>query len=42
MPEENNNQEFRLEKIDEIRNYFTEEINQNELMRKKHKKVCRT
>ena len=42
MPEENNNQEFRLEKIDEIRNYFTEEINRNELMRKKHKKVCRT
>ena len=42
MPEENKNQEFRLEKIDEIRNYFTEEINRNELMREKHKKVCRT
>ena len=42
MPEENKNKEFRLEKIDEIRNYFTEEINRNELMRKKHKKVCRT
>ena len=42
MPEENNNQKFRLEKIDEIRNYFTEEINRNELMRKKHEKVCRT
>ena len=36
MPEENMNQE-----LDEIRNYLTEEINQNELMSKKHKKVCR-
>ena len=41
MPEENMNQEFRLEKIDEIRNYLIEEINQNELMSKKDKKVCR-
>ena len=41
MPEENMNQEFRLEKIDEIRNYLIEEINRNELMSKKHKKVCR-
>ena len=40
MPEENINQEFRLKKIDEIRNYLIEEINQNELMSKKHKKVC--
>ena len=39
MPEENINQEFRLKKIDEIRNYLIEEINQNELMSKKHKKV---
>ena len=38
MPEENINQEFRLEKIDEIRNYLFEEINQNKLMSKKHKK----
>ena len=29
MPEENINQEFRLEKTDEIRNYLIEEINQN-------------
>ena len=41
MPEENMNQEFRLRKIDEKRNYLLEEINQNEFMSKKHKKVCR-
>ena len=41
MPEENINQEFRLKKIDEIRNYLIEEINQNKLMSKKHRKVCR-
>ena len=41
MPEENINQEFRLKKIDEIRNYLIEEINRNELMSKKHKNVCR-
>ena len=41
MPEENMNQEFKLEKIDEIRNYLNEERNQNELVSKKHKKVCR-
>ena len=35
------NQEFNLEKLDEIINYLIEEINQNELMSKKHKKVCR-
>ena len=34
MPEENINQEFR-------RNCLVEEINQNKLMSKKHKKVCR-
>ena len=39
MPEENMNQEFRLKKIDEIRNYLIEEINQDKLMSKKHKKV---
>ena len=41
MPEENINQEFRLKKIDGIRNYLIEEINRNELMSKKRKKVCR-
>ena len=38
MSEENINQEFRLKKIAEIRNYFFKEINQDELMSKKHKK----
>ena len=33
-------QEFRLKNIDETRNYFLEEIKQNELMSRKHKKVC--
>ena len=28
MPEENINQEFKLEKIEEIRNYLIKEINQ--------------
>ena len=41
MPEKNMNQEFRLKKIDEIRIYLIEEINRNELMSKKHKKLCR-
>ena len=41
MPEKSINQEFGLKKIDEIRNYLIEEINRNELMSKKHKKVCR-
>ena len=43
MPEESMNQEFRLKKkkIDEIRNYLIEEINRNELMSKKDKKICR-
>ena len=38
MPKKNINREFRLEEIDEIRNYLIKEINQNELMTKKHKK----
>ena len=41
MPEENVKQEFRLKRLDEIRNNLIEEINRNELMSKKHKKVCR-
>ena len=40
MSEENINQELRLEYIDKTRNYFTEEINPNELMNEKHKNVC--
>ena len=35
-------QEFRLKKIDEIRKYFAEEIKQNELMSRKHKKAYKT
>ena len=31
ISKENITQEFRLEKIDKIRNYLNEEINQNEL-----------
>ena len=40
MVEENKDQESRLKNIDETRNYFVEEIKQNELMSKKHKKGC--
>ena len=42
MVEENVSQEFKIKYIDETKNYFTEEINQNKLMRKKRKKVCMT
>ena len=38
MLEENISQEFRLKNIDETRNYFLEEIKQNELMSKKAQK----
>ena len=41
MSEENRSQEFRLKNIDQTRNYLIVEINQNELMSKKHKKVYR-
>ena len=42
MAEENISQEFRLKNIYETKNYLIEEINRNELMNKKHKKVCTT
>ena len=42
MTEENISLEFRLKNIDDTRNYLTEEINRNESMNKKHKKVCTT
>ena len=42
MVEENISQEFRLENIDEARNYFLEEIKQNELMNRKQKKISTT
>ena len=37
MAEENITQEFRLKNVNETRNYFMKEINQNELMSMKHK-----
>ena len=37
MSEEDISQEFRLKKIDEIRNSLIEEVNRNELMSKRHK-----
>ena len=39
MAEENIRQELRLKNIGKARNYLIEEINQNELISKKHKKV---
>ena len=42
MSEGNISQDFRPKNIDETRNYLIKEINRNELMRKKHKKVCTT
>ena len=42
MVEVNISPEFRLKNIDKTRNYFLEEIKKNELMRKKHKKVCKS
>ena len=41
MTEENIGQRFRLKVIDEKRNCFIEEIKQNELINKKHKKICK-
>ena len=40
MVEENISQEFRFKNINEARNHFLKDTEQNELMRKKHKKVC--
>ena len=42
MIEENISQEFRLKIIDETKNYFLKGIEQNDLMSRKHKKVCTT
>ena len=44
MKEKNISQEFRLKNIDETRNNYllVEEIEQNELMSRKHEKVCTT
>ena len=40
MTEGNISQEFLLTNIDEAKNYFIEEVNQNELMNKKNKRLC--
>ena len=42
MVEENISQKFRLQYIDETRNYFLEETKQHELMSRKHKRVSTT
>ena len=42
MKEKNTSQGFRLKNIEKTRNYFLEEIEQNELINRKHKKVCTT
>ena len=42
MAEENISQEFRRENIDETTNYLIDKIMRNELISKKHKKVCTT
>ena len=38
----NLSQEIRLKNISETRNYLPEEVNQNKLISRKHKKVCTT
>ena len=42
MAEENISQEFRRKNIDETKNHLIEQINRNELMNKKQKKICTT
>ena len=39
MSEENISKKFKMKNIEETRNYFIKEINQNELMSKKYKNV---
>ena len=40
MLEENISNEFRSKNVDETRNFFLKEIEQNELMSRRHKKIC--
>ena len=42
MSKENISYKFRLKNIDETKNYFLEEIEQNESMSRNHKKACKT
>ena len=41
MAEKNISYKFRPKIVEETRNYFIEEINQNDLMCKRYKKCCR-
>ena len=41
ISEENISQEFKMKNIDKTRNYLVKEINQNEVISKKHKNVYR-
>ena len=41
VSEKSKSQEFRLKNIDETTNYLIKDINQNELISRKHKKVYR-
>ena len=41
MTEKNISQEVKFKNIDETRDYLIEEMKQNELISKKHKKVCK-
>ena len=40
MAKENVGLDFRLKKVDETRNYLLDDIKYNDLMSKKHKKLC--
>ena len=42
MGEKNISQEFILKNIEETKNNFIKEVEQNELISKKHKKTCTT
>ena len=41
MTEENINQELTLRKVDETRNYFSEEMKNKYFVSKKYQKVCK-
>ena len=40
MTEENISPKIKLKDVDKAKKYIIEEINQNEVIRQKHKKVC--
>ena len=41
LERENASLNFRLKKTDKTRNYYLEEIKHNELISKKHEKICK-